>query len=182
MVFNCFLFFHLKLQDLICVLIFHLASTGLKSSRTKKKATPGGSTVNSVTAVLFQSDTTLLSSGASDRYEITNHYFDGPVGLAILLLAQLFPKTVKNHRICLLILFVFLLCSSNIHIWDLRKNYTAYKGDPLPKYKISCGNSSARSGVTSLCLNPGKTLLYVAAMDDVIYEFNVAAYDSDPGT
>ncbi len=47
--------------------------------------------------------------------------------------------------------------------------------------KIPYGSWSTRSGVTSLCLNPGKTLLYVASMDDVIYEFNVASYDENPG-
>ena len=43
-----------------------LAVTDLKSSRTKKKTTPSGQAVNSVTSVLFQTDTTLISSGASN--------------------------------------------------------------------------------------------------------------------
>nr|CAH0108023.1 unnamed protein product [Daphnia galeata] len=68
----------------------------------------------------------------------------------------------------------------NIHIWDLRKNYTVYKGDPLPRTSIPYGGLTCRSGIASLSLNPGKTLLYAAAMDDVIYEFNVASYDETP--
>ncbi len=44
-------------------------STEVKSSRSKKKATPSGlSAVSSVTAVLFQNDYTLLSAGAADGY------------------------------------------------------------------------------------------------------------------
>ena len=72
-------------------------------------------------------------------------------------------------------------CYRNIHVWDLRKNYTVYKGDPLPKTTINYGGLACRSGIASLSLNPGKTLLYAAAMDDVIYEFNVASYDGTPG-
>ncbi|XP_046647558.1 protein lethal(2)denticleless-like isoform X3 [Daphnia pulicaria] len=68
----------------------------------------------------------------------------------------------------------------NIHVWDLRKNYTVYKGDPLPKTSIPYGWLTCRSGIASLSLDPGKTLLYAAAMDDVIYEFNVASYDENP--
>jgi len=68
----------------------------------------------------------------------------------------------------------------NIHVWDLRKNYTLYKGDPLPKTKIPYGGLSSRSGITSLSLNPGKTLLYASSMDDVIYEFNAVSYEETP--
>lgn len=68
----------------------------------------------------------------------------------------------------------------NINIWDLRKNYTVYKGDPLPKYRIPYGLYSNRSGITSLCLDPSRIKLYAASMDDVIYEFNVVSYDDSP--
>lgn len=80
-----------------------------------------------------------------------------------------------------LLILILNLFKSNIHVWDLRKNYTLFKGDPVPKFRISHGSLSTRNGVTSLCLNPGKTLLFVASMDDVIYEYNVAAYDDNPG-
>ena len=69
---------------------------------------------------------------------------------------------------------------SYINVWDLRKNYTVYKGDPVTRTRIHYGSFSNRSGATSLCLNPTRTLLYAATMDDVIYEFNVASYDDDP--
>nr|CAG4644755.1 EOG090X058A [Leptodora kindtii] len=110
----------------------------VRCSRTKRKATPsnvGNNTVNSVTAVVFQSNHTLISAGATD---------------------------------------------GNINIWDLRKNYTVYKGDPLPKYRIPYGLYSNRSGITSLCLDPSRIKLYAASMDDVIYEFNVVSYDDSP--
>lgn len=60
-------------------------------------------------------------------------------------------------------------------------SFTVYKGDPLPKTSIPYGWLTCRSGIASLSLDPGKTLLYAAAMDDVIYEFNVASYDENPG-
>ena len=56
-----------------------------------------------------------------------------------------------------------------------------YKGDPVPKTRIHYGSFSNRSGISSLCLDPGRTLLYAASADDVIYEFNVASYDENPG-
>lgn len=46
---------------------------------------------------------------------------------------------------------------------------------------INYGRFAGQSGISSLTLNPGKTLLYAAAMDDVIYEFNVSSYDDIPG-
>lgn len=73
-----------------------------------------------------------------------------------------------------------LLFCRNIHIWDLRKNYTVYKGDPLPKFSIPYGSLCARGGVTNLLLDPGKTRLYASCMDDVIFEFNAVSYSENP--
>lgn len=69
----------------------------------------------------------------------------------------------------------------SIRVWDLRKNYTSYKGDPIPKIIIPYAGLSSRSSITSLSLNPSKTLLYAASMDSVIYEFNVSSYCETPG-
>lgn len=78
-----------------------IAHTEVKTSRTKKRATPSTNCgVSSVTSVLFQNDYTIISAGAADGYEI---------------LAWILPDTpVKCFE------FYF----RNIHIWDLRKNYT----------------------------------------------------------
>lgn len=128
--------FQLKAENVIKNAHPIQAVTEVKTSRTKKRATPSTTSgVSSVTSVLFQNDYTLISAGAAD---------------------------------------------GNIHVWDLRKNYTVYKGDPLPKISIPYGVFTCRSGIASLSLNPGKTLLYAGAMDDVIYEFNVASYNENP--
>lgn len=112
------------------------ATTEAKTPRSKKKATPkGGAVNNSITAVLFQNDNTLLSAGD---------------------------------------------CDGSIRVWDLRKNYTLYKGDPIPRTIIPYSGLSSRSSITSLSLNPSKTLLYAASMDSVIYEFNVSSYSEIP--
>ncbi|KAI9558620.1 hypothetical protein GHT06_015408 [Daphnia sinensis] len=128
--------FQLKAENVIKNAHPIQALTEVKTSRTKKRATPSTTSgVSSVTSVLFQNDYTLISAGAAD---------------------------------------------GNIHVWDLRKNYTVYKSDPLPKMSIPYGVFTCRSGIASLSLNPGKTLLYAGAMDDVIYEFNVASYNENP--
>ena len=50
-------------------LISIVATTEAKTPRSKKKATPkGGAVNNSITAVLFQNDNTLLSAGDCDGY------------------------------------------------------------------------------------------------------------------
>ncbi len=47
----------------------------MKSSRTKKRTTPSGAVSNSVTAVVFQTDNTLISSGAADGYVNSFSFF-----------------------------------------------------------------------------------------------------------
>lgn len=66
-------------------------------------------------------------------------------------------------------------CDGNIKVWDLRKNYSAYKREPLPKHSIPYCGSSTRNGYTNLIMDEPRVRLYASCMDSVIYCFNVSA-------
>lgn len=65
-------------------------------------------------------------------------------------------------------------------MWDLRKNYTVYKREPLPKHSIPYCGSSTRNGYTNLIVDESRTRLYASCMDNVIYCFNVATCSALP--
>ncbi|XP_075060321.1 denticleless protein homolog isoform X2 [Mixophyes fleayi] len=68
-----------------------------------------------------------------------------------------------------------------IKIWDLRKNYTAYRQDPMPAKSFPYPGSSARKlGYSSLVLDATGTSLFAGCTDDDIYMFNIAGLRCDP--
>ena len=60
-----------------------------------------------------------------------------------------------------------------VKVWDLRKNYCAYKRDPLPRLEISHPGDSSTVGYTALCPTPCRNYLYVSCMDDKIYKYDM---------
>lgn len=67
-----------------------------------------------------------------------------------------------------------------IKVWDLRRNYTGYKKEPLPKYSIPYPGTSTLRGYTNLVLDSTGRKLYVNCMDHNIYCFNFGVYDPRP--
>ncbi|MEE6473987.1 hypothetical protein FKM82_010239 [Ascaphus truei] len=68
-----------------------------------------------------------------------------------------------------------------VKMWDLRKNYTAYRQDPSPaKIFPYPGNSTRKLGYSSLVLDPTGTNLFASCTDDNIYMFNVTGLRADP--
>ncbi|XP_066451138.1 denticleless protein homolog [Eleutherodactylus coqui] len=68
-----------------------------------------------------------------------------------------------------------------IKMWDLRKNYTAYRQDPAPARCLLYPGSSARKlGYSSLVLDSSGSRLFASCTDDNIYLFDVAGLKSDP--
>lgn len=77
--------------------------------------------------------------------------------------------------------FVSLIfCYRLIKVWDLRKNYSAYKREPLPCHTLPYAGRTSQNGFTNLVLDPGKLMLYASCMDNVIYCYNVATYETVP--
>ncbi|CAI9550575.1 unnamed protein product, partial [Staurois parvus] len=68
-----------------------------------------------------------------------------------------------------------------IKMWDLRKNYTAYRQDPIPAKAFSYPGSSTRKlGYSSLVLDSTGSNLFAGCTDDNIYMFNLTGLKSDP--
>ncbi|KAF7277684.1 hypothetical protein GWI33_006584, partial [Rhynchophorus ferrugineus] len=67
-----------------------------------------------------------------------------------------------------------------IKIWDLRKYYNTSKKDPLPKYTIPYTGNTAKNGFSNLVLDRAGVKLYANCLDNTIYCYNVATYDSKP--
>ncbi|XP_069810339.1 denticleless protein homolog [Dendropsophus ebraccatus] len=68
-----------------------------------------------------------------------------------------------------------------IKMWDLRKNYTAHRQDPIPTRSLPYPGSSTRKlGYSSLVLDSTGSSLFASCTDDNIYMFNVAGLRSDP--
>ncbi|KAM4041158.1 denticleless protein homolog [Anomaloglossus baeobatrachus] len=68
-----------------------------------------------------------------------------------------------------------------IKMWDLRKNYTTYRQDPIPAKSLPYpGSSSRKLGYSSLILDSTGTNLFASCTDDNIYMFNVAGLKSVP--
>ncbi|XP_075123224.1 denticleless protein homolog [Leptodactylus fuscus] len=68
-----------------------------------------------------------------------------------------------------------------IKMWDLRKNYTTYRQDPIPAKSLPYPGSSTRKlGYSSLILDSTCTSLFASCTDDNIYMFNIAGIKRDP--
>ncbi|NXF49367.1 DTL protein, partial [Oceanites oceanicus] len=68
-----------------------------------------------------------------------------------------------------------------IKVWDLRKNYVAYRQDPLP-FKSFCypGTSTRKLGYSSLVLDSTGANLFANCTDDSIYMFNMTSSRTTP--
>ncbi|XP_043255260.1 protein lethal(2)denticleless [Colletes gigas] len=67
-----------------------------------------------------------------------------------------------------------------IKVWDLRKNYTVYKKDPVAKYTMNYTGHSTRNGFSSLLICPAGITLYASCMDNIIYAYNISSYNPMP--
>uniref|UniRef100_A0A1A9W9P6 Uncharacterized protein n=1 Tax=Glossina brevipalpis TaxID=37001 RepID=A0A1A9W9P6_9MUSC len=67
-----------------------------------------------------------------------------------------------------------------IKVWDLRRNYTTFKKEPLPKYSLPYAGTSTFKGYTNLIANTAGTHLYANCMDNTIYCYNICSYSSQP--
>ncbi|NWV01595.1 DTL protein, partial [Upupa epops] len=68
-----------------------------------------------------------------------------------------------------------------IKVWDLRKNYAAYRQDPVP-CKSFCypGTSARKLGYSSLILDSTGANLFANCTDDSIYMFNMTSLKTTP--
>ncbi|XP_068024862.1 denticleless protein homolog [Melanerpes formicivorus] len=68
-----------------------------------------------------------------------------------------------------------------IKVWDLRKNYAAYRQEPVP-CKAFCypGTSTRRLGYSSLVLDSTGTNLFANCTDDSIYMFSMTSLKTAP--
>ncbi|NXC39591.1 DTL protein, partial [Penelope pileata] len=68
-----------------------------------------------------------------------------------------------------------------IKVWDLRKNYAAYRQDPVP-FKSFCypGTSTRKLGYSSLVLDSTGANLFANCTDDSIYMFNMTSLKTAP--
>ncbi|XP_062981640.1 denticleless protein homolog [Elgaria multicarinata webbii] len=68
-----------------------------------------------------------------------------------------------------------------IKVWDLRKNYTTYRQDPVPSRSFSYpGNSTRKLGYSSLVLDSTGTSLFANCTDDNIYMFSMLSLKNAP--
>lgn len=67
-----------------------------------------------------------------------------------------------------------------VKVWDLRRNYSSYKKEPLPKYSIPYAGNSTFKGFTNLLIDNSGMRLYVNCMDSNIYCYNLSTYSSQP--
>ncbi|XP_071865564.1 WD40 domain-containing protein denticleless [Bombus fervidus] len=79
--------------------------------------------------------------------------------------------------------FTLISCSAGdglIKVWDLRKNYTVHKKDPLAKHTMNYTGHSTRNGFSSLLICPATITLYASCMDNIIYAYNISSYNPKP--
>ncbi|XP_052056716.1 denticleless protein homolog isoform X1 [Apodemus sylvaticus] len=68
-----------------------------------------------------------------------------------------------------------------IKVWDLRKNYTAYRQEPIAsKCFLYPGTSTRKLGYSSLVLDSTGSTLFANCTDDNIYMFNMTGSKSSP--
>ncbi|KAG9432290.1 protein lethal(2)denticleless isoform X1 [Apis mellifera carnica] len=79
--------------------------------------------------------------------------------------------------------FTLLSCAAGdglIKVWDLRKNYTVHKKDPIAKHTMNYTGHSTRNGFSSLLICPARITLYASCMDNIIYAYNISSYNPKP--
>ncbi|RUS77475.1 hypothetical protein EGW08_014781 [Elysia chlorotica] len=68
-----------------------------------------------------------------------------------------------------------------LKVWDIRKTYKVKPAGATPLHVFSySGSNLRRHGYTSLVLDSRRMRLFASCTDDVIYEYNMASYDSNP--
>ncbi|XP_076654973.1 WD40 domain-containing protein denticleless [Halictus rubicundus] len=67
-----------------------------------------------------------------------------------------------------------------IKVWDLRKNYTVHKKEPIAKHTMNYSGHSKRNGFSSLLICPARITLYASCMDNIIYAYNISSYNPNP--
>ncbi|XP_036003199.1 denticleless protein homolog [Fundulus heteroclitus] len=69
-----------------------------------------------------------------------------------------------------------------VKMWDLRKNYTAYRHDPVPMQTYPYAGSSTRMrlGYSGLVLDSSRANIMCNCTDDSIYMFNVCGTKTSP--
>ncbi|XP_062971248.1 denticleless protein homolog isoform X2 [Cynocephalus volans] len=68
-----------------------------------------------------------------------------------------------------------------IKVWDLRKNYTAYRQEPIAsKSFLYPGSSTRKLGYSSLVLDSTGSTLFANCTDDNIYMFNMTGLKTSP--
>ncbi|EDW01206.1 GH21305 [Drosophila grimshawi] len=67
-----------------------------------------------------------------------------------------------------------------IKVWDLRRNYTAYRKEPLPRHSLPYAGHSTFKGFTNLIVDAAGTRLYANCMDNTIYCYNLVSYAPKP--
>ncbi|XP_043474621.1 protein lethal(2)denticleless [Leptopilina heterotoma] len=67
-----------------------------------------------------------------------------------------------------------------IKVWDLRKNYTVHKKDPVAKHILKYTGGSVLNGFTSLKICPSRVKLYASCQDNTIYTYNISSYNPEP--
>uniref|UniRef100_A0A8C6ICF8 Denticleless protein homolog n=1 Tax=Mus spicilegus TaxID=10103 RepID=A0A8C6ICF8_MUSSI len=68
-----------------------------------------------------------------------------------------------------------------IKVWDLRKNYTAYRQEPIAsKSFLYPGTSTRKLGYSSLVLDSTASTLFANCTDDNIYMFNMTGLKTSP--
>jgi len=60
-----------------------------------------------------------------------------------------------------------------IKVWDMRKNYSLYKKDPIPKQQIFHPGTSGNQGYTGVLHSPSSCYIYVPCRDHVIYKYDI---------
>ncbi|XP_011882145.1 PREDICTED: protein lethal(2)denticleless [Vollenhovia emeryi] len=79
--------------------------------------------------------------------------------------------------------FTLISCAAGdglLKVWDLRKNYTVHKKEPIAKHLMNYSGNSTRNGFSSLLICPARITLYASCMDNVIYAYNVSSYNCKP--
>ena len=66
-----------------------------------------------------------------------------------------------------------------VKLWDLRKNYSLYRGEPVPVTEFLHPGDSSTVGYTSLASLPGSRQVFASCMDDKIYRYNTLGTDCD---
>ncbi|KAL0100334.1 hypothetical protein PUN28_019595 [Cardiocondyla obscurior] len=79
--------------------------------------------------------------------------------------------------------FTLISCAAGdglLKVWDLRKNYTVHKKEPIPKHLMNYSGNSTRNGFSSLLICPSRITLYASCMDNIIYAYNASSFNRKP--